>query len=164
MSGLTPEQRLQRLEDKDAIRDLITAFARAADAICDPTLLRPLFSDDAVFDLGAYGRYEGGEAIAATMHANTSVGFQWTIHYLVSPTITLADDGDSAECFYYLWEVAKTPERADGRRSYWIGGWYTATVVRAGDAWRFHRLNLHLELLSPFAEGFGAPPAALGEA
>lgn len=152
MSSL--EERIARLEAKNEIQDLVTAFARAADANCDPAMIEPLFTNDAVFDVGSFGRMDGGaQKIAATMRANNSRGFHWTLHYLLPATTKLAPDAQSAHVFAYYWGVAKShPD--NGERSFWVGGSYTAEAVNDDGTWRFRRLNLHLDLLSPFLEGF----------
>jgi len=161
---LSPEQRLTRLEDIEAIKALIAGFSRGADAKCDPDMLRPLFCDDAVFDIGQFGRLEGGDHIVEQMHRNTDIGFDWTLHYLVSPVIEIHDDLETATCFYYLWETATHPTKAGTAQSYWIGGWYDATAVKGGDdRWRFRHLKLTVQLMSPYAEGWRAVPASFEE-
>lgn len=151
-------RRLRRLEDREALRDLVAGFARGADAGCDPALLRPLFTDDARFDIDRFGSLEGGDHIVHEMHANTGRGFNWTLHYLTTPVFTFESD-DAATCFFYLWEVATHP-RPDGTEvAYWIGGWYDARAVRQADGtWRFRHLQLTIRLMSPYAEGWKPMP------
>jgi|SRR5690554_1867295 len=158
------ESRLQRLEDLEKIRKLITRFSKAADAKCDPVMLRPLFTDDATFDLRPYGCYEGADNIVASMHANVDVGFNWTLHYLISPEIELQEDSDVASCFYYLWEPAETQKADSERQAYWIGGWYDAKVRKQGDVWKFEHLKLTVKLMSAYKEGFSDMPKSLQEA
>lgn len=156
---LTTEQRLTRLEDQEKIRTLITGFARGADADCDPVLLRPLFTDDAVFDVGQFGVLEGGEHICQQMHDNVELGFRSTLHFLVSPTVAINPDLVTATCFYYLWESATHRQRDGVDVAYWIGGWYDADAVKGDDgAWRFRRLKLTVKLLSPNTDGWQPLP------
>ncbi len=164
MMELSTEQRLTRLEDMETIRALITGFARGADADCDPNLLRPLFTDDAVFDVGQFGTLEGGEHICRQMHDNVELGFRATLHFLVSPTITINPDLVTASCFYYLWESATHRKRDGCDVAYWIGGWYDADVVKGDDgAWRFRHLRLTLKLLSPNTDGWQALPQSFDD-
>jgi hypothetical protein len=157
-------RRLARVEAVQAIHDLIAGFARGADAHCDPVLLRPLFTDDAVFDIGRFGRLEGGDHIVAEMHRNNARGFQWTLHYLTSPAIEVADDLRSATVFFYLWETATHPKPGAGDVACWIGGWYDAQAVPHGDGtWRFRRLQLTIRLMSPYAEGWKPVPAGFDD-
>jgi hypothetical protein len=155
----TLEQRIARLEDIEAIKNVIVRFARGADDGCNPDMLRPLFTDDAVFDVGELDTYRGGDEIVRKMHANNKTGFYWTIHYLISPVITIADDGRTAEAFYYLWEPAATPRPGDQDQAYWIGGWYDAKLVKNDSGqWRYQYLKLTIKLMSPYDEGWKAMP------
>lgn len=154
------EERISRLEDIEAIKTVIVRFARGADAGCDPALLRPLFTDDALFEVGDLATYRGGDEIVRLMHANNKTGFYWTLHYLISPDIELAADGRSARVFYYLWEPAATPRPDGPDQAYWIGGWYDAVMEKADDGrWRYRHLKLTLKLMSPYAEGWKAAPS-----
>lgn len=161
---LSTEQRLTRLEDYEKIKVLITGFARGADANCDPKLLRPLFTDDAVFDVGQFGRLEGGDHIVEQMHSNVDVGFNSTLHFLVSPSIEMQANLTSAKCFYYLWETASHKTQNGKDVAYWIGGWYNADVEKdANSIWRFKYLSLSLKLLSPNSDGWQSLPDSFEE-
>ena len=48
------------------------------------------------------------------------------------------------------------PNQASGRdEAFWIGGTYDGVLVKQADgSWRFARLALNLELLSPYREGW----------
>ena len=162
--ALNVEQRITRLEDIEAVKNIITQFARGADARCDPTILRPIFADEAVFDIGQFGTLEGGDNIVEQMHANVDKGFNWTIHYLTTPMVEIADsDLDRATCFFYLWEVATHPVQDQADKAYWIGGWYDATAVKLAGKWGFSHLKLTLSLLSPYDEGWKPMPQSFDD-
>jgi hypothetical protein len=156
--NLNIEQRITRLEDIEAVRGIITQFARGADAGCDPGILRPIFTDDAVFRIAHFGTLEGGDIIAREMHANAAKGFNWTIHYLTTPTVEIGEDLESARCFFYLWEVATHPSRDGSPKAYWIGGWYDGVAVKQHGRWRFRRLELTLGLMTPHEPGWRPIP------
>lgn len=157
------EKRIRRLEDIEAIKQVITRFARGADHHCDPAMLRPLFTDDAVFEVGNFGTYKGGDEIVQSMHANNKTGFYWTLHYLISPEIEIAEDGSTADVFYYLWEPAASPREGADDQAYWIGGWYNARMRKEGGAWRYSHLALTLKLLSPYGEGWQTTPESFDD-
>jgi hypothetical protein len=157
-------QRLARLEAAEEIRGVISRFARAADANCAPAGMRPLFAEDAVFEVAQFDTYRGREEILRKLEANNKTGFHWTLHYLIGPEITVAADAQTAEAFFYLWEPASTPLPEGGDRAYWIGGWYDAHLVRSDAAgWRFRHLRLTLKLLSRYDEGWRTMPASFAE-
>lgn len=152
------EAKLASFEARQDIEDLIARFARAADAHCDPALLEPLFTSDAIFDIGDFGRLEGGgAAIAKEMHANNKDGFYWTLHYLVSPRIRFETSKTALVDFYLFEPAALHPKNA--RRAFWIGGVYTAQAVLQQGAWAFRHLALTLELLSRRPAPWGTVPA-----
>ena len=148
------EKRIGRLEDIEEIKNVITRFARGADDGCNPEILRPLFSDTAVFKIGDFGTYEGGDEIVRLMNANNKTGFYWTLHYLVSPEIHIDEDGKRATAFYYLWEPAAVKKLNEVDQAYWVGGWYDAVLVKDNAQWRYQDLTLHLKLLSPNSDGW----------
>jgi SnoaL-like domain len=155
---MTVEERLARLEAVHQIHNLIAQFARGADDGCNPEILRPIFTDDAVFDIGQFGRLEGGDVIARSMHENMDKGFRWTLHYLTSPHIQIDASGHHADVFFYLWEVARAAQKPEGKNAYWIGGWYDARAMITRQGWRFAFLKLTVGLMTPHTPGWGDVP------
>lgn len=154
------DKRFRRLEALRAIDDLIADLGRAFDAGPSAQALRPLFTPDAVFVIDRYGVFAGREAIAEGVAGNADTGFCWTLHFLVSPKVTLADDVGGASVDFYLWEVATS---ASGR-AYWIGGRYLAEVRLDAERWQFSRLELQADLISHYPEGWNEKPTELAQA
>jgi len=158
--AMTLEQRIERLEALRAIDDLITDLSRAFDAGPSRDALRPLFTDDASFLIDRYGDLRGADAIAEGVAGNAESGFRWTLHYLVSPKVVLAEDGRSADVSFMLWEVAT----AASGRAYWIGGRYLSRMVGDQGRWRFATLELQADLISHYPEGWNDKPPSLDSA
>ncbi|WP_454696462.1 nuclear transport factor 2 family protein [Achromobacter aegrifaciens] len=156
----TLEARLEHLEAFEAIRNLIADLARAFDGGPSAALLRPLFTDDALFRIDRYGDLAGAEAIASGVAANADAGFRWTLHYLVSPKILRQRGSDSAAVEFMLFEAAT----AASGKAYWIAGKYLAEVERQKEAWRFSRLELRADLISHYAQGWSEKPGNLANA
>jgi hypothetical protein len=160
----TLEQRLARLEAGEDIRVVISRFARAADDNCNPERMRPLFTEDAVFEVGTFDTYRGQPEILRKLSENNKTGFHWTLHYLIGPEVAVSADAQTATAFFYLWEPASTPLPDGTDRAYWIGGWYDAELLRGDDTgWRFHRLRLTLKLLSRYDEGWRPMPTGFAD-
>lgn len=155
----TLEQRIARVEAHLAIERLIADLGHAFDNGPSAELLRELFTVDAVFEIDRYGTLEGAGAIAKGVAGNAQSGFRWTLHYLVSPRIDLADNALEARLSFRLWEAATAASRKD----YWIGGSYDALAVME-DRWRFRHLRLNAELISHYPEGWREKPATLDQA
>jgi hypothetical protein len=153
-------RRIERLEAESGIQALIARLARAFDHGPSRDGLLSVFAKDAVFQIDQYGVLTGAEAIADGVVSNSEAGFRWTLHFLVSPIITLNDDYKSGAVEFMLFE----PATAGSGQAYWIGGRYTADVVYAGEAWRFQRLELSAELISRYSEGWRSKPDSLANA
>ncbi|MEX6725829.1 nuclear transport factor 2 family protein [Parapedomonas caeni] len=141
--------RLDRLESIEAIRRLVATYAQGADRRNDPAIMRPLFADDAVWEAAGFSRFDGGDAIAEGISAIARDQITWSLHYMVSPHITLAEDGESARCHWYLWELCAMRDEAGVSRDTWLGGWYDSSLRRTAQGWCFSHVRLDLRLVSP---------------
>ncbi|MFN0044287.1 MAG: nuclear transport factor 2 family protein [Alphaproteobacteria bacterium] len=143
-------KRLQRLEDLEAIRDLIARYADAVDRHGDPALLKPCFTQDAVWRCKGIGDWKGREAVLKGLRYNGVVQLPWALHYMTQPVVKLAANGKSAKAHYYLWEVCKFRLKAgDEPDSMMIGGWYDSAFRKDAGVWRFSKTVLTLKLASP---------------
>lgn len=129
---------LQRLEDVESIKRLIVRYAQGADRGNDVDVMLPLFTEDAVWDGGErFGVHAGKPAIREFL-SQSGAFIGWTLHYMVSPDVVMAPDGQTATAFWYLWETANMPDQASGRdEAFWIGGTYDGEAVKLADgSWR----------------------------
>jgi len=73
------EERLQRLEDREAIRELKIAYAKACDGYNVDRILS-LYTDDIVFDAGEqFGRHQVKAAVR-TFLTETWKQLTWALH------------------------------------------------------------------------------------
>ena len=146
---------LRSLKDRAAIANLITSYARGCDKGNDPMLLAPLFTDDATWSCDGFGSYHGRETVAAALKGIAGAKIWWSLHYMISPQVEFDASGERATAFWYLWEAATLPNsETDEAESTWIGGTYDAEVVRVGDRWLFRKMELKLNLASPYGLGW----------
>lgn len=126
--------RLQRLEDVEAIKRLIVRYAQGADRGNDVNVMPPLFTEDAVWDGGErFGAHLGKQAIREFL-SQSGAFIGWTLHYMVSPDLVVAPDGQIATAFWHLWETANMQDQASGRdEAFWIGGTYDGEAVKLAD-------------------------------
>ena len=146
------EERLRRLEDIEAIQQLIARYAKAVDRNGDPALVAPLFTEDAVWHCEGIGHWETRAGILREIRPNCTTFMPWAMHYMTQPDIEVAADGLSATSRHYLWELGKvTPEGGGSTEDTWIGGWYDSRLRKEGGSWKFARVDLTLKLFSPAA-------------
>ncbi len=157
------EARLQNIEDREAIGNLIVDYARACDQGNEPTLLAPLFTEDAVWECEGFGRYEGGARVCAGLKGIAGEKIWWSLHYMISPKIEIETDKNSASVFWYLWESATIPDSVSGLpEPHWIGATYDATTAKQAGQWLFKSMRLNLNIASPSAHGWVKRPFPLG--
>jgi uncharacterized protein (TIGR02246 family) len=147
-------ERLQRLEDVEAIRRLIFDYGRLLDAQ-DFESFSELFAADGEW-VGGGGATVGPEAIRQTMEAafGPGSGVVWgsSFHVLGNEVVDL--NGDAATAVS-RWMFVQAGE--DGAPAFVLAGRYRDEFVRAAGIWRIKRR----ELVNDMAlEGFpGAPPS-----
>ncbi|HIC15435.1 MAG TPA: nuclear transport factor 2 family protein, partial [Gemmatimonadetes bacterium] len=93
------ETRVRALEDTDAIRNLKARYAELCDDNYNPDGIAALFVEDAVWESGPLGRYEGREAIREFFRGASRI-FTFAIHYSLNSQIEVT--GDTAWAKWYL--------------------------------------------------------------
>ncbi|MBI1181386.1 MAG: SgcJ/EcaC family oxidoreductase [Alphaproteobacteria bacterium] len=139
--------RLDRLESKDAIRGLVTAYAIACDEH-DLPRLSSLFTDDATFSSSSGAVWVSGRDAIAAMFIETlktrGPAFHWT--HDVSVEID-PDDPDSATGLVYS-HAETTPNGVVSLAAMK----YVDGYRRADGRWRFSKRTVNFLYYVPFAE------------
>lgn len=145
----TLEQRIQVLEDIEAIRKLKAKYCAACDADHDPELLGPLFAEDATWEATVMSKATGREAIKALLGAvGTSGRIRNSAHHAINPIIDV--DGDRATGHWRL-IMLYTENLGGGQVRYQrIIGWYRETYVRKPEGWLFQSLFCQVEETAPY--------------
>ncbi len=149
MSTPTVEQRLQALEDIEAIRTLKARYCAGCDDDHNPETLGTLFHDDAVWEATGSGRHQGRAAIKeffANLRASGRI--RNSAHHAINPIIDV--DGNSATGHWRL-IMLYTANLPDGGVQYLrIIGWYRETYRREDGEWRFQSLYCEVEEHAPY--------------
>ena len=99
MTELTLEQQVQRLTDIEAIKQMKSQYCYYADHGYDPDGMVSLFVEDAIWDGGDFGRYEGVDEIRE-FFVGIKDEIVFAIHPVMNPIITI--DGDTANARWWL--------------------------------------------------------------
>ena len=152
-------RRVARLEEIEAICALKTRYGRYCDPTHDLDGMMALFTEDAIFDIGEeYGTYNGRDEIRAFLKGADDI-MLWAIHYMIGPQIELAEDGQSAHGTWYLWHLGTMPSPdGDGKAPVWIAGIYHDDLVKIDGQWRFSKVALRMQIMSPYADGWVKTP------
>ena len=141
------ESAVQRLEDIEAIVQLKADYCfQVDDGEIDKLMER--FTQDAVWDGGPMGRFEGREAIRAFLKALPEQ-LSFAMHLVMNPRIEVS--GDSATGTWYLVEPCTA---AGAERAIWGAGRYEERYVRDHGQWRFREIVLVPVFWTPYDRGW----------
>ena len=148
------ELRVAKLEAAEEIRRLKARYAKVCDTGYKPAGMEPLFTEDATWKdtSGRFGKHVGREAIC-DFFGGVSDQIAWALHYMVAPSIEVADDLENATGTWYLWQ----PCTIDGQ-PVWLTGTYFDRYRKEDGVWKMAQLELNLETISPFEEGWVKRP------
>lgn len=138
--------RIQRLEDREAIRDLLVTYGRLLD---DKDLVgySNLFASDGVWEggIGSARGPEGIQKMLETVYSRVAPD-QYGNDYHIMSDFLISVDGDTATAWSrWTWIVEGDEGNPVGRRS----GHYEDALVRVNGQWKFkHRLTV-TELPTP---------------
>ena len=143
------EERLQSLEDVEAIRRLKMHYARFCDAGYDPSGIASLFTEDGIWDgRPQFGKAEG-RANIERFFAGASEALTYARHYIVAPLIEVAADGQSATGSWYLIQPATLRGQP-----VWLAGSYADAYVKQEGEWRFRSLRVTFDFMTPHDVGW----------
>ena len=141
-------QRVQTLEDIEAIKKLKARYCAGADER-DEDKFVGCFTEDAVWDGGNFGHYEGKAAIREFFGTIPQV-LSFAIHYVMNPRIEV--NGDKATGYWYLLEPCTMLE--GGEQAVWGVAKYEEEYVRVDGEWKIRNLILAPECWTPFEQGW----------
>ena len=141
-------QRVQTLEDVEAIKKLKARYCAGADER-DEDKFVGCFTEDAVWDGGNFGHYEGKAAIREFFGTIPQV-LSFAIHYVMNPRIEV--NGDQASGYWYLLEPCTMLE--GGEQAVWGVAKYEEEYVRVNGEWKIRNLILAPECWTPFEQGW----------
>jgi|TARA_B110000263_G_scaffold44910_1_gene36847 ketosteroid isomerase-like protein len=142
------ESRIRAVEDADAIRNLKARYAELCDDDYNPDGIAALFVDDAVWESGPLGRFEGKESIRDFFRGASEI-FTFAIHYSLNPQIEVT--GDTARARWYLFMPCTV---GDGDQAMWRAGIDDEEYVRVDGHWMFKSKKSTGIFNTPFDSGW----------
>ena len=151
------EQRIIRLEDAEAIRQLKLTYARLCDNGYDADGIVELFDPegDVSWEGGSFGTYRGHEEIR-TFFRNVSSEILWAVHLMLNPMVEISQDGSTARGSWYLLELATMTAGEGGAPpdAVIMTGVYDDRVVKRDGSWRFQRIKIDFHQISNLNRGW----------
>lgn len=139
--GTTLAERLDRLEQIEALKLLKYRYCAAVDANYDADAIAAMFTEDGVWDGEDLGYYTGREAIRQSFQ-EPNLTVQWMRHCVLNPIIEIS--GDRARCQWYMW-LPKIS--ADGTSRSFQGGTHIDQCRRIDGEWFFEYMQVRLRRL-----------------
>lgn len=130
MTGI--EARLQAIEDRQALEDVLIAYCMAIDSLADMDGLLDCFTQDAVFDLGGIGlpRFDGHDGIRS-FFTQAFNDMSHHAHYITNFQVKKLQ-GDAAHCTAYIMGMG----RAHDGRTILVYVHYFLDYVRTARGWK----------------------------
>ena len=141
-------RRLQVLEDSEAIKKLKARYCAYCDNNYDATGIAALFTEDAVWDGGSFGKYEGREAIRTFFEGAPKL-LTFAIHQVMNPLIEV--QGERATGTWYLFQPCTL---AEGNQAVWLAARYEEEYVKVGEEWKFKQLKVFSSFMTPYEQGW----------
>jgi hypothetical protein len=140
----TLEERVQRIEDIEAIKRLKITYAELCDIGFPPDELVALWTPDGVWDAGEFGRFVGHDAMRAYWSETARVT-SFAHHYMVNHVVDLDPSGVEATGRCYLLGMATREEQA-----YWMAVRYRESYRKVGGSWFFTEMTLLPSFMTPY--------------
>ena len=142
------EKRVRAVEDAEAIRNLKARYAAYCDDNYDADKIAELFVEDAVWQSGPIGRYEGREAIREFFRGASKI-FSFAVHYYLNPQIEVR--GEAAQARWYSFMACTM---GDGNMATWRAGIDDEEYVRVNGEWKFKSKTSSVVFHTPFDAGW----------
>jgi ketosteroid isomerase-like protein len=138
-------RRVMELEDRDAIRTLVQDMNWLADEDRLDDLLA-CFTDDLVYDVGAFGTYHGKQALRG-FYEQTVRPFKLRIHTATNQVVELRGERAKSRCYW------KAELELQGRALNSSGHYLDELVKRSGQ-WKIARRTATITYMCPLDEGW----------
>ena len=145
-------QHIQTLESIQAIKQLKARYCALCDDQYDANGIASLFTEDAVWDGGNFGRHEGREVIRKFFQDASKI-FPFAAHNVMNPIIEV--DADTATGQWYLFQPCTL---AEGSQAAWLAGRYEETYVKSEEEWKFKYLTVSPFFFTPYGDGWAKNP------
>jgi SnoaL-like domain len=140
--------RVQNLEDIEAIKRLKARYCGYCDNGYEPDGIASLFTEEAVWDGGVFGKSVGREAIRKFFQGASKL-LPFALHYVMNPIIEV--NGNTGKGTWYLFQTCTF---AEGNQAVWGAAKYSEEYVKVNGEWKFKNLKVNSEFWTPYDQGW----------
>jgi SnoaL-like domain len=134
------EERITRLEDIEAIKQLKVRYSHICDDMHNPDEIASVFAEDGVWESPDFGMATGHAAIRE-LFKKFQATFSFSQHNMTNPLITV--DGDHATGVWYImgpWNYTDTGAKQ------WLALRYDDKYVKVDGEWKYKHLYVQTRL------------------
>lgn len=160
------ERRIAKLEAIEAIKQLKARHIQLTDGGYPSGELTQLWTEDGTWEgittdvderwpgNRGTGAFRGHAEIQQFWDLNGNI-YDWVLHMMVAPTITVNDDLETASGKWH-WLMPCT-RRIDGvPTAAWLGGFQTDTYRKVDGVWKFQTVQVELKVMAKHETGWAA--------
>ncbi|MEX2481773.1 MAG: nuclear transport factor 2 family protein [Gammaproteobacteria bacterium] len=136
------EQRVTRLEDIEAIKQLKARYCEICDDMHNPDRIAALFAPDGIWESPDFGKAEGHAAIEELFRGFRKM-FSFSQHNIMNPIIDV--NGQRATA---IWYIMGPWTQADGGKDIWMTARYDDDYVKIDGAWKYQHLRAVVRMVA----------------
>lgn len=137
-------QRLTRMEDIEAIKQLKALYCDICDDLHNPDRVTSVFVEDGIWESPDFGKATGHAEIRQ-LFQNFRDTFSFSQHNIMNPRIQVDVNGDRATGIWYImgpWTYAETGEKK------WFALRYEDEYVKVNGEWKYQHLRVYLRMVA----------------
>ena len=134
------EERITRLEDIEAIKQLKARYSHICDDDHNPDKIASVFAEDGIWESPDFGQARGHEEIKKLFTGFREM-FTFSQHNMMNPVIEI--EGNRATGIWYImgpWTLR------EGEKENWMALRYDDDYVKVGGEWKYQHLRVELRM------------------
>jgi len=136
------EQRITRLEDIEAIKQLKALYCDICDDMHNPDRIASLFAENGIWEGGDFGKAEGHDAIRELFRGFQKM-FSFSQHNIMNRRIEV--DGNRATG---TWYIMGPWTHTEGDKEIWMTARYDDDYVKIDGAWKYQHLRAAVRMIA----------------
>ena len=136
----TLEQRITRLEDIEAIKQLKVRYSHICDDDHNPDKINDLFVENGIWESPDFGRAQGHDEIKSLFKKFNEM-FSFSQHNMMNPIIDVNDN--KASGIWYImgpWTLTENDEKK------WMALRYDDDYIKVNGVWKYQHLRVNLRM------------------
>jgi len=136
------ENRITRLEDIEAIKQLKARYCHICDDTHNPDTIASVFAEDGIWESPDFGKAQGHASIKELFSGFRKM-FTFSQHNITNPVIEV--NGDRATGIWYLmgpWT------QTEGDKEIWMTARYDDDYVKVRGEWKYQHLRANVRMVA----------------